>query len=170
MGAMGLIVSLIFVAYEIRQNTLAARAAAFQQIGIATAEMWGEYGRDPGMIRLMEGRSDIPSEEWTADDWSRFLAQMLAWARLAETGLLQVEEGLLPPTSLEFLGYASTRSWLQSPEVYCIWKYRMRDMVSEPFAAYVESGDAPVEFDCSRYSNFPFFGPSLIKEGDSDQA
>jgi hypothetical protein len=161
-GAFGLIVSLLLVAYEVRQNTLAARAAAIQQIGIATAEMWGEFGRDSQMIRLMERRSDIPSEEWTADDWSRFLAQMLAWSRLAETGMLQVDEGLLPESSLETLGYSSTKQWLRAPELQCLWKHRLRDMVSEQFALYVESDIDPAPFDCSRYPNFPFFKPSFI--------
>ncbi|MEM7276755.1 MAG: hypothetical protein AAF385_01410 [Pseudomonadota bacterium] len=157
-----LIISLLLVAYEVRQNTLAARAAAIQQIGIATAEMWGEFGRDPQMIRLMEKRSDIPSAEWTADDWSRFLAQMLAWSRLAETGLLQVDEGLLPASSLETLGYASTKQWLLVPEIQCIWEHRLRNMVSEKFASYVESEVDPAPTDCSGYPNFPFFDPAFL--------
>ena len=162
-GVSAVIISLLLVAYEVRQNTLTARASAIQQIGIATAEMWGEFGRDPQMIRLMEKRSDIPSEEWTADDWSRFLAQMLAWSRLAETGLLQVEEGLLPVSSLETLGYASTKQWLLVPELQCIWKHRLRNMVSKSFASYVESEVKPAPIDCSRYPNFPFLKTSFIE-------
>lgn len=165
-GAFGLIVSLLLVAYEVRQNTLAARASAFQQIGIATAEMWGEFGRDPLMIRLMEQRSDIPSEDWTADDWSRFLAQMLAWSRLAETGLLQVEEGLLPASSLETLGYATTKQWLLAPEIRCIWKHRLRKMVSDRFASYAESEVDLAPVDCSEYPNFPFLKPSYIGQDE----
>lgn len=52
-GIAAVVLSLIFVAYEVRQNTISARAAAIQEIGIATAEMWGEYARDPAMIRLL---------------------------------------------------------------------------------------------------------------------
>ena len=162
-GVLAVIISLLLVAYEVRQNTLTARASAIQQIGIATAEMWGEFGRDPQMIRLMEKRSDIPSETWTADDWSRFLAQMLAWSRLAETGLLQVEEGLLPVSSLETLGYASTKQWLLVPEVQCLWEHRLRNMVSESFASYVESDVNPTPIDCTRYPNFPFLNPAFIE-------
>ena len=164
-GAAGLILSLVFVAYEVRQNTLAARAGAIQQIGIATAEMWGEFGRDPLMIRIMENRSDIPSEDWSADDWARALAQMLAWSRLAETGLLQVQEGLLPKSSLQLLGYSSTKLWLTNPEVNCLWKHRIRNMVSQQFAEYVESGATPVSIDCSEYPNFPFLTPESTSSG-----
>jgi hypothetical protein len=59
LGAIGLIASLMFVAYEIRQNTIAARASAIQEIGIATADMWGEIARDPQLLRVMLKRSDI---------------------------------------------------------------------------------------------------------------
>jgi hypothetical protein len=166
-GIAAVVLSLIFVAYEIRQNTISARAAAIQEIGVATAEMWGEYARDPAMIRLLEGRTDIPKDEWTADDWSRFLAQMLAWSRLAETGLLQVKEGLLPASSLEMLGYADTKYWLQDDGFSCLWKYRLRFMVSEDFAAYVEAGPEPATIDCSSFSSFPFLNPRRIDHGPS---
>ena len=166
---LALIVSLLLVAFEVRQNTLAARAAAIQQIGIATAEMWGEFGRNSQMIRLMERRSDIPTEEWTADDWSRFLAQMLAWSRLAETGLLQVEEGLLPASSLETLGYDSTKRWLLVPEIQCLWEHRLRNMVSERFASYVESDVSPSPVDCARFTDFPFFEPSYLPTDALDE-
>ena len=166
-SAAGVILSLVFVAYEIRENTLAARAGAIQQIGIATAEMWGEFGRDPLMLRIMENRSDIPSTDWTADDWARFLAQMLAWSRLAETGLLQVQEGLLPESSLQLLGYSSTKYWLTNPQVHCLWKHRMRNMVSKQFAEYVESGPKPAPIDCSTFPNFPFLTPESTSSGAS---
>jgi hypothetical protein len=161
-GIAAVVLSLIFVAYEVRQNTISARAAAIQEIGIATAEMWGETARDPEMIRLLQGRTDVPFDEWTADDWSRFLAQMLAWSRLAETGLLQVKEGLLPASSLETLGYANTKYWLQHDGINCLWKHRLRFMVSEEFAAYVESGPEPEAIDCSSFSSFPFLNSRPI--------
>ena len=66
-GAPGLLALLLLVAYEVRQNTHAARAAAIQQTGIPTVELRGEFDRDARMIRLMEKRSDMPGEEWTAD-------------------------------------------------------------------------------------------------------
>lgn len=156
-GIAAVVLSLVFVAYEVRQNTISARAAAIQEIGIATAEMWGEYARDPAMIKLLENRTDYPLDRFTADDWTRALAMMLAWSRLAETGLLQVKEGLLPASSLDTLGYASTKYWLQHEAVNCLWKYRMKFMVSEEFAAYVESGPEPVAVDCTSFTSFPFF-------------
>lgn len=161
-GIAAVVLSLIFLAYEVRQNTISARAAAIQEMGIATAEMWGEYARDPAMIRLLGARTDIPIENWTADDWSRFLAQMLAWSRLAETGLLQVKEGLLPASSLETLGYADTKYWLQHVGINCLWKYRLKFMVSDDFAAYLESEPEPEAIDCSSFPSFPFLNSRRI--------
>ena len=161
-SAVAVVLSLIYVGSEIRQNTITARASAIQQMGITTAEMWSEIGRDPALLRVVFKRSDIQLSEWTADDWSRTLAQMLAWSRLAETGLLQVSEGLLPPSSLELLGYSNTKYWLQNPAISCLWKYRLKERVSEDFASYVESGAEPVVVDCIGFLAFPFKSPAYI--------
>ncbi len=91
---------------------------------------------------------------------------MLAWSRLAETGLLQVEEGLLPASSLETLGYATTKQWLLAPEIRCIWKHRLRRMVSDRFASYAESEVDLAPVDCSEYPNFPFLKPSYIGQDE----
>ncbi len=160
LGGLGLIASLVFVAYEVRQNTIAARASALQQLGIATAEMWGEISRNPAQLRIYFDRSDVHLSEWTADDWARTLVQMTAWSRLAETGLLQVREGLLPPSSLELLGYSSTRYWLQNPATSCLWKHRLRAMVGEDFASHVESGPDPVVVDCASFPSYPYASDS----------
>ena len=37
LAALGVIASLLFVGFEIRQNTMVARASAYQAIGVATA-------------------------------------------------------------------------------------------------------------------------------------
>lgn len=133
----------------------------------ATAAMWGETARDPALLRVVCKRSDIQISDLSADDWSRLLAQMLTCSRLAETGLLQVREGLLPPSSLEALGYSSTRHLLQSPSASCLWKHRFKAMVIEDFASYVESGPSPVVVDCAGFPSFPFVPVDDIHPTDS---
>ena len=44
-GLMGVIGSLIFVGLEIRANTVAARAAAYQQMGSAISNIWLESAK-----------------------------------------------------------------------------------------------------------------------------
>ena len=39
-GAGAVVLGLIFVGLELRQSTIAARAAAYQELGIATADIW----------------------------------------------------------------------------------------------------------------------------------
>ena len=157
-GAVGVVASLVFVAYEIRQNTMAARAAAIQEIGIATADMWADISRDPLSRRNLSFRSDYSASEMTVDDWVFSFARTVAWARLAETGFLQVQEGLLPASSLDYLGYDGTDEWRLDPAIYCLWKHRLKYMVGEEFAARVESGPPPVEVDCEAFPAFPFRG------------
>ena len=46
-GFIGVIGSLIFVGLQIRQNTIASRASAFQQMGTAIADIWLNTAQDP---------------------------------------------------------------------------------------------------------------------------
>ncbi len=50
LAVLGVVASLIFVGYEIRQNTIAARAAAYQAIGIATAAAFRQLGARPTVL------------------------------------------------------------------------------------------------------------------------
>ena len=45
----------------------------------------------------------------------------IAGMRLAETMLLQVEQGLLPPDALDRLGYGILHRYLSFPIYACIW-------------------------------------------------
>lgn len=38
-GVLAVVISLIFVGLELRQSTIASRAAAYQEIGLATSEL-----------------------------------------------------------------------------------------------------------------------------------
>lgn len=66
---MGVIGSLIFVGLEIRANTVAARAAAYQQTGSAISNIWLEIGQDPARslltLEVFENRERVltPAEE-----------------------------------------------------------------------------------------------------------
>ena len=40
--SLGVIASMIFVGLEIRQNTMVARAAAYQEMGFGAADRWAE--------------------------------------------------------------------------------------------------------------------------------
>jgi hypothetical protein len=67
-AAAGVIISLAFVGMQIRESNLQARAAAYQAIGIATAEF--HHGFNARMNRLAT-ESEYPEavKRWKLEDW-----------------------------------------------------------------------------------------------------
>ena len=118
-AAIGVIISLAFVGMQIRESNIQARAAAYQAIGISTAEF--HRGFDARMNRLVT-ESVYPEavKRWTLEDWERIERIFTADLRLLETVLLQVEQGVLPADATARLGY----NWgpvLSNPAMACLW-------------------------------------------------
>ena len=68
LAALGLIASLLFVGFEIRQNTIAARASAYQSIGVATAAAFVSAAHDPQWLTSIQKTADAMD----ATDWTQF--------------------------------------------------------------------------------------------------
>ena len=140
------VLSLIFVGYEIRQNTIAARATAYQAIGIAGAATLDSWAHDEQLWRLQRKKP----EDMNADDWERFALKMKVFARLGETVHLQVEQGLLPPDAMERLGYRGWVEFLKYPKTACIWPL-IRLEVGTSFREFVEANRSFEEIVCSSF-------------------
>ena len=103
-GLGAIIVSLIFVGLEVRQNTIATRAAAYQQHGEHVSNQWMTYALDEDMVRLFS----VDERDWdqlTDIEKGRITFAWVGTLRSYETILLQVEEGLLDEDALEKLGW-----------------------------------------------------------------
>jgi len=145
-GITAVVLSLAFVGYEIRQNTIASRAAAYQAIGIAGAVALDSWAHDEQMWRLQRKKAD----DMNAADWERFAMKMKVFARLGETVHLQVEQGLLSPDAMELLGYRGWIDFLKYPKTACIWPL-IRAEVGTPFREFVEANRSVEEFECSSF-------------------
>lgn len=146
LATLGVIASLIFVGIEIRNSTTQARAAAYQALGIATAEAFDTWAHDPELAELWNAQ---PSSLDSAD-WRRWTLKLTAFARLGETVWLQTEQGLLPADAMDRLGYRGWRSIFQDPLYGCAWP-SIRGGVSDSFRGYVEQAGDPAGLDCSLY-------------------
>ena len=144
--ALSVIASLIFVGYEIRQNTVAARAAAYQAIGIATAAAFDSWAHDRQFLTLRLKAADAMD----AADWGQFATKMTVFARLGETILLQVEQGLLPPDAMERLGFDGWVKLFEEPKRACIWPL-IQPGVSEAFREFVEGTQHTNAIDCTSF-------------------
>ncbi len=135
LAAAGVIASMVFVGMEIRQNTMVARAAAYQEIGFQAANQWMEGAHNREYSRVMMLSRD-PSRWPEIDEvgWYQLASQMTSVMRGWETVYLQVEEGLLPADAMTRLGYGGNY-WPATLER--LWP-DVRGRVGAEFASYVE--------------------------------
>ena len=99
-GGLAVVVTLIYLALQIRQNTASVQAATVQSAAQANAELMDRFGSDPELLKFyIEGVQDF--ESLSPDDRARFSSVMGSIMHRGEGMVDQVERGLLPPEALE---------------------------------------------------------------------
>ena len=148
LAALGVIASMVFVGMEIRTSNVQARAAAYQAIGIATAE-W--HDRFDDRLNRLYTESGYPEsmEGWTLSDWDKMKRAEASGLRLVETVLLQVEQGLLPADAMARLGYdwIATQQYLTNPASACLWLF-LRGNVGPSLRELVEATPSADRVEC----------------------
>ena len=130
--------SLLFVGLQFRQSTIAAKAAAYQELGIATAELLQSLAANGELHNIIEqaASSEIDGiSSMSASDLSRAKDWTEGTLRLYETIYLQVQQGLLEPEALEYLGWAGFR---EGNLLKNMWPH-VKDGIPPEFAAYLEA-------------------------------
>jgi hypothetical protein len=131
------VLSLIFVGLEFRQSTIASRAAAYQELGIATADLLFSLSDNSELNANLQiiGAGQAGSDDMTESERRDAFYWAMGSLRLYETVFLQVELGLLEAGSLDYLGWETYREqpWLRE-----MWP-GLRYSLTEPFALYIES-------------------------------
>jgi len=140
-AALGVIVSLLFVGYEIRQNTQVARAAAVQATTDQIIGWQTEAARDPDWIRvityLYEGGSYA---ELSAEDKTRYGWTVSATVRVMENRFRQLQLGVIDREDLGIGGGTSNPAWFRSPFFLDWWRSADRStMWSADFLAFFEA-------------------------------
>ena len=134
----GVISGIVFLAFELQQNTVASRSAAFQSLGVATAETWFSFSDSREVSDILweiEKGGVAVFRNLPTSDQRLAINTVIGWLRLFETAYLQVQQGLLEPDALETLGY---RGLLDSPLFDATWE-DVRLYVTPSFAEYVDS-------------------------------
>ena len=136
-----MLASLVFVGLELRQSRIAARAAAYQELGIAVADNWMDRANNRELNDLVYLATTADSAAWAAlseSDVYLLRSYTVANVRLYETVYLQVQQELLNPNALETLGWTY---FLNSTLLARMWP-EIRPVVTPAFAAYLE-GEQP---------------------------
>jgi hypothetical protein len=135
---LGVVASLVFVGLELRQSRISARAAAYQELGIAIADNWMGRANDRVLNDLVSLASTADSVTWAeVSDSDIYLLRSYVAAnlRLHETVYLQVRQGLLDADALETLGWTY---FIDSTLLVRMWPH-VKPLVTPGFAAYLEN-------------------------------
>ena len=136
-GFIGVIGSLIFVGLQIRQNTIASRASAFQQMGTAIADIWLNTAQDPARALMTMRFFEEANAKFTPTEEAVLINQSIAALRQHETTWRQVKLGLLDQESLEAFGWNAVGTSAFATKTKRLWP-RMAPQMSPDFRAYVE--------------------------------
>ena len=97
-GGIAVVVTLLYLAFQIRHNTASVQASTIQSAAYAFAELMDMFARDPELLQLYNaGTHDF--EGLSQDDRLRFASLMGAMMHRFESLVAQTEEGFLPAES-----------------------------------------------------------------------
>ena len=134
----GVVASLVFVGLELRENRIAARASAYQELGVAVASDWMARASDRELNDLVRVAASGDPGSWAGlseSDIYLLRSYTLSSIRLFETAYLQVEQNLLDEDAMERLGW---KNFLESTFFKRMWP-EVRPMVSPAFTQYLEA-------------------------------
>ena len=137
-GVLTVVISLLFVGLELRQSTIASRAAAYQEVGLATSGFWYQLANNRELndlfLKILNGTEE-DYHNLNESDRQLLMSLTIGSLRQFETIYLQVSQGLLPPEALSTLGYSA---FLRGNDLKFMW-CDVRHEVGDSFAAYIES-------------------------------
>jgi hypothetical protein len=135
LGSVLVLVSLLYIAAQIRQNTTAVRAGTFQSV-IALATTYGdEVAKNPELRRVM--RAGLAADTETEIDPNAFHFILLSFLRRYENMHYQSYLGLLPDAQWQglraslarYVGQPGFQSWWQGNAV--LFNTDFREFIGE---------------------------------------
>jgi hypothetical protein len=131
-GFLGIVGSMVFVGLQIRSNTIATRATAYQQMGSSLAEVWLSTGQDPEHAALTMRFFEDSSAQFTPTEEAVLVNQSVAAFRLYETTWREVQLGLIKPDVMTTFGWDSKANPAFQRNMSRLWP-RMAPMMSPGF-------------------------------------
>ena len=128
---LGVLVGIVFLAYEIRQNTEAVHAQTREAVLAATQAELQAVRDDPNLIH-----SIIKDEPLNADEQIKLYTWLVSALRVREFSWLQRQSGTIDDAQWGS-ELAVTVAILQAPRVRLWWERVGHKTVSDEFAGYV---------------------------------
>jgi hypothetical protein len=130
-GVVGIILSLAFVGFEVRQNTRVAKAEAYRSFAAEVNE-WYFRMTDPDMAELLGGSFGSSVDDLNETEWMQMFGWWMALFRIYEGLHKEVTEGVLEESALGLLNRGDY-SFLILQEM---WPEISRNLTPD-FVAYV---------------------------------
>ena len=134
-AAVAVVISLIYLAVQIRQNTKSIRSASNQQILQGIAELNEFLGSTPEVTELFWRGSSNP-ESLSEEEWHRFIHIASAYIRRMELMFLNHLQGFVPAQVWEAQAN-NLRRWFSTPGIQR-WLSELGASVNADFRAYVD--------------------------------
>ena len=140
LSALGVIASLVFVGLQVRQNTQALRTQIRQGLADRDAQVIYSIAENPALARawtLMWQRDTLAARSLTMADSTQARWAMWGMLRMVENAYVQVNEGVLPESSLVGYGFTDNPNF-QTPQFASFW-HGIRGRFDPRFVAAFEA-------------------------------
>jgi len=135
-GIFSIVVSLIFVGYELRQNSSIARFDAFTTISMSLAEYNQILSTDPQLMSIFaEVYEGASSSDFTPEENIQISLQYQALLRIWDSLFRAVDEEILPASYLELVGRAGA---FNNPYFRTLWIDELRYAYTSEFVDFFE--------------------------------
>ncbi len=144
-GAIAVVATLLYLATQVRNSTIQARASAYQATGIALGQYF--LSLDDRTLRLInEANYAEALLRWTLADWEKFRQSHIAALRMLEGIHLQVE--LLGSDAMERFGITiGSNEAVNTPGFRCIWP-DLRSAVGPSLRVLIDEALGSGQSDC----------------------
>jgi hypothetical protein len=141
LAAVGVILSLVFVGVEIRENTQAVQGATVQAISDQGVLHLLEGAADPDWIRILTLLNDGTGfRDLSPEDQMRYNLRASVTARMMENRWRQRKLGVLGESSLSVSSGARNTDWYRSEHFRTFWQDANMASLYEPdFVDFMES-------------------------------
>ena len=138
-GALAVVVSVLYVGFEIRQNSATLQAASFQAVSDSITDLTASIGRDSELTRIYTTGLGPESNELSAAERAQFNLLMVAMVRRLENAYFQNSQGFIPREQWDGLQKAfdfiilapGGRRWWSDPATQALY--------SDSFVQFVDS-------------------------------
>ena len=122
LSATGVVLSLVFVGLQLRDNTAAVRAQSRQAIAERSANVIYSVAENPELARAFRLRwgDSVPGEYLSAFDSVQAGWAMFGLVRHLENTFLQVQEGVIDRSALDTYGFRDNE-WVQTQKFEEWW-------------------------------------------------